>query len=391
MNYHIFPANVFFYSYIEDIYLLQEEKNNVFWVRGNESDNKYLKTSRPITFIGDNEENIVSLLKKIRDTDKLFISWYDIFIGKCVLKANVPCKLYVYLMGGEFYDDPPGYHNKWLLDKKTIKIVNDLTRPRINFLRKPKNWYKIIDEIIQRNNFYKRLNEQYAEKSETIARIDYLITVPHNQSEIELVSKLYPTFQAKYLYGVFDQNVDLSINHTTTRNIEPDNTLKILLGNSSNPTNNHLDAFFLLTKRLEKNYDIYAPLSYGDDNYSKIVQEYATRIWKEKFHPITQFMEPSQYIDLLNSIDIVIMYHNRQQAYGNIITSLMLGKPVFMKKNNASFKTFSSIGIKSIFDIDFLNDKSVSNAILFARDNITETKSILLKYFSCNLSKLLIY
>lgn len=382
MNYHIFPANIFFNSYIEDIYLLHEEKNNVFWVRGNESDNKYLKTSRPITFIGHDEERIVSLLKRLRNTDKLFISWYDIFIGKCVLKAGITCELYVYLMGGEFYDDPPGFHNKWLFDRKTTKIVNKLTSPHVVFLRKPKNWHKIVDEIIQKLNHNKKLHEQYVEKSETISRIDYLITVPHNQSEIELISKLYPTFQAKYLSGGFDQNVDLSINHTATHNIESHNTLRILLGNSSNPTNNHLDAFSLITKRLKINYEIYAPLSYGDDNYSKIVQKYATRIWKEKFHPITQFMERSQYIEFLKTIDIVIMYHNRQQAYGNIITSLMLGKPIFMKKNNASFKTFSSIGIKSIFDIKLLNDKSVSDAILYAQKNILETRLLLIKYFS---------
>ena len=55
----------------------------------------------------------------------------------------------------------------------------------------------------------------------------------------------------------------------------------------------------------------------------------------EDFYPIVDFMTRADYLDFLMDKDAVVMFHNRPQAVGNIMTALVLGKPVFIKKSNA--------------------------------------------------------
>lgn len=382
MNYHIFKPNSFFNSYIEDVYTLHCESNNTFWVRGDEVDNKYLHTKRPITYIGSDREKIVDLLKDIKPSDKLFISWYDIFIGKCILDAGVRCPVYCYLMGGEFYNDPDIYHDKWLFDRETLHTIQKLKYPQVNYLRRPSKWNKIIHEIKDVLVFKKKVRIEYKEKVQTINRIDFIITTPENQSELSLIKKLYPSFHAQYIYGVFDQNVDLICNIPVSSQQQTGPPYKILLGNSADPTNNHLDGYKLLKKGIHDAFEIFSPLSYGYDEYSQIYINRMSEMIGEKFHPITTFADIHTYIEFLKTMDIVVMNHNRQQAYGNIIMSLMLGKPVFMKPQNAAYKTFKSMGIQSIYDIYTINNDIIHMATNKALEEIQNTRKILYYYFS---------
>lgn len=383
MNYHIFPQDKFFSSYIEDIYKLHQESNNIFWVRGNCGDFPFFKTSRPVAYIGNEKREVINKLRTINKEDKLIVSWYDIFIGECILESGISNRLYVYLMGGDFYNDPPGYHYYWLFQNKTKKIVKKLYYPPINFHRKPKNWYKIINEIKTKRRLKETITQQYTKKLATIARIDNIITTPNNPYEIDLIKKLYPAFNANYIDGVFNQNVDqILVRHITAHNHNNNAPLKILLGNSADPTNNHLDACILINKMLRKDFVVYSPLSYGDSEYASILQKKASRILGKRFQPITEFMSRDEYIDFIDSMDIVIMNHHRQQAYGNIVSSLMLGKPVFMKKNNAIYQTLSALGIKSLYNIDDLNDRIIQTAINNSIDNIQQTQANIYSVFS---------
>ncbi len=383
MNYHIFPANIFFETYIEDIYNLHLEDENVFWVRGEKNGNAYLNTLRPLIYIGNDEAPIISLLHTVKPTDRLFVSWYDIFIGKCILKSQIECKLYVYLMGGDFYCDPPGYHDNWLYDRQTRKVVKRLSLAQIKIRYNPRNWHKTFNEIHTYLKNKHSITSHYNEKLETIKRIDYIITTPNNTSELNLIKKLYTTFHAQHKNGVFEQNVDLTQKIPLNLSIHQScSSVKILLGNSATAENNHIDAYNFIKDTIHQAYDIYVPLSYGDDNYSKILQKKTTKELGGRFHPITQYMKKQDYINLINSMDIVVMYHNRQQAYGNIITSLMLGKPVFMKKTNAAYTTLKSFGIPGLFDTNSLIDGDIDELIRSAHNNIKETQKILIDIFS---------
>ena len=175
-----------------------------------------------------------------------------------------------------------------------------------------------------------------------------------------MIKKLYPSFNGKYVYGTYDQNFDLAKGLIPSETYSGDRPLRVLLGNSSDPTNNHIDACRLLLKTLKVEKRIICPLSYGDPVYSNIFQQWAQNHLQEQFSPITHFMNREDYINFLNKVDIVIMYHNRQQALGNIITSLVLGKPVFLKPNNPVCAMLKNMGIPNLYDIFQIGNLNLS-------------------------------
>lgn len=382
MNYHIIPQDKFFCAYIEDVYKLHQEDNNVFLVRGNRGDTNLLNTERPIKYIGSNRESIIDRLRYIKPQDRLIVSWYDIFIGECILESKITCSVYVYLMGGDFYNDPSGYHNWWLYDSCTKRIVNKLYSPAVNFKRRPHNWHKIVDEVKSKISYRRNLVDDYNRKQKTVARIDYIITSAYNDYEINMVRHLYPTFRAKYMHGSFDQNFDLVKDIPFVKTYSGHQPLRVLLGNSADPSNNHIDACEFLLKVLPKDAIFNCPLSYGDTTYSVSFQQWAKNHLQSKFHPILDFMDREEYIKFLNSMDIVVMYHNRQQAFGNIITSLCLGKPVFIKKKSPVYPMLKSLGIPSIYSTDMMRKGDLNQICKMAFINRALTLSIIQQYYS---------
>ncbi|MCY1302501.1 hypothetical protein D9M70_521600 [compost metagenome] len=63
----------------------------------------------------------------------------------------------------------------------------------------------------------------------------------------------------------------------------------------------------------------------------------------ENFIPLTSFMSAAEYNEYMGGIDIAIFNHRRQQAMGNIIGLISLGKKVYLRSEVTSF--------------DFLRDK----------------------------------
>lgn len=123
---------------------------------------------------------------------------------------------------------------------------------------------------------------------------------------------------------------------------EEKNYIAIQLGNSATQTNNHIYVLHLLSKFKNENIRIFAPLSYGDLDYAKIVIEEGKRIFGEKFTALKEFMNEDEYYQFLNSMDIAIFDMKRQQALGNIYASLYFGKKVFLR-NNSVLSHFISV------------------------------------------------
>ena len=62
----------------------------------------------------------------------------------------------------------------------------------------------------------------------------------------------------------------------------------------------------------------------------------------------------AKYLELLGQIDIAIFAHKRQQAMGNAITLLGLGKKVYMRDDVTSWQLFKNIGVK-VFELNKLD------------------------------------
>ena len=78
-------------------------------------------------------------------------------------------------------------------------------------------------------------------------------------------------------------------------------------------------------------------------------------------------MNTHEYQEFLKSIDIAIFNHERQQAFGNIITLLGYGKKVFLNPKSTLVDVFKEFGIKTFLvsdiNIDLINEDTANRNI----------------------------
>jgi hypothetical protein len=150
----------------------------------------------------------------------------------------------------------------------------------------------------------------------------------------------------------------------------------ILVGNSATSSNNHLDIFRKLLIHKIKDINIYCPLSYGDSKYGKYIEEEGKTYFGNKFHALLDFMPLKNYLELLSDIDIAIFAHDRQQAMGNIISLLGLGKTIFLKKNTTSWEFLYNLGffIKTFedFDLEKITQEEAFHNVMKAKNIFSE-------------------
>jgi dTDP-N-acetylfucosamine:lipid II N-acetylfucosaminyltransferase len=142
---------------------------------------------------------------------------------------------------------------------------------------------------------------------------------------------------------------------------EPGGTTNVLIGNSADPSNNHLEMLELLSRFNNEDILIYCPLSYyGDQEYISTVVKKGNDIFGDNFIPLLTMMTTQEYAVFLNDIDIAIMNHRRQQGLGNIMPLLFLGKKVFLRSDTSSFPFLSNAGC-IIFDTCTMNKSNFAS------------------------------
>ena len=150
----------------------------------------------------------------------------------------------------------------------------------------------------------------------------------------------YPCFA--YLSNVF---------HPTPFTPEAHDWTAIIVGNSADPSNHHLEMFELLKPYADQNIRVYVPLTYGaGQDYIQQVIVAGETLFGENFYPLQSHMAFDDYLKLLTNIDIAVFGHRRQQAMGNIRTLLGFGKKVFMRQELTSAESLALYGIKT-FDL----------------------------------------
>ena len=243
--------------------------------------------------------------------------------------------------GGDAY---PYFRNKNLYEPLTDK----LRRRNLRQMIKSTFFYDIY-------YFYKHRVFTVDRELNLLKKINYIITVlPY---EYDIIRKEFDLDAAyiDYHYGVnkFDEKDFCVLGDS------------ILVGNSSDYSNNHLDIFRFIKGTSQK---LIVPLSYsGYRSYKRLVIEEGERMFNKLFYPITEFLPLAQYNKLLLSCNTVIMYHIRQQALGNIFMSLYIGMRVFLNKRSVTFRYLKDIGM-TVFDLE--HDFKLIGLELEERDKI---------------------
>lgn len=208
-----------------------------------------------------------------------------------------------------------------------------------------------------RNEFFRRF---------VIRRLGHFIT--HIRGDYELARKWYGTKGIWHECFTYPSNLYYELPLPSIRH----DGVNILLGNSADPSNNHIDALEKLRPHATQDIKIFCPLSYGDAVYARRVADYGESIFGAKFIPIIDFMSLNDYNKMLSKIDIGIFNHGRQQGMGNIVTLLGMGKKVFMRNDITSWDALRGIGVE-IFDINDFNLNLIADSVLVSnRKKIAE-------------------
>ena len=155
----------------------------------------------------------------------------------------------------------------------------------------------------------------------------------------------------------------------------PHEGINILLGNSADRSNDHIEILNILKCHVGKNIEIYCPLSYGDQSYAQEVSDCGKTLFGSKFNALREFMPLNKYADLLTKIDIAIFNHKRQQGMGNITTLLGMGKKVHLRKEVTTWNFLQSLGI-TVFDVNSIELTKIDE------DTSIENMKIVRNYFS---------
>ena len=204
-------------------------------------------------------------------------------------------------------------------------------------------------------------------RKRVISNLGHLIT--YLKGDVDLARKWYSAKGEYHECFMYISNLYKDYEITTKES----SCVNILVGNSAALSNNHIAALKKLLAFKNDNIRIYVPLSYGPQEYAQQVIKQGKEWFGDKFQPLTNFMPFDEYLSFLGGINIAIFNHKRQQAMGNTITLLGLGKTVYIRSDTAQWQFFEEKGIK-IGDVEQFNTLEVQNLI----ENISRVKT----YFS---------
>jgi len=222
--------------------------------------------------------------------------------------------------------------------------------------------------IKKEKTFFSRMNRF------VLSRISNHIT--HIKGDSDLANQLLHS-KAKFVYSPMYLSNVTKTDCFHPQKISTKKHLKILVGNSSSPTNNHIDIFNKIIKYDEDIEFVYCPLSYGVfDDYKERVIQIGNEMFRSKFIPVLNFMTIEEYELLLTSIDIAIFNHTRQEAMGVTLLLLSLGKIVYLNSSTTSYEALINRGFQ-IFDNTLIDKYGLKEE----RD-VNDNYLLLQKYYS---------
>lgn len=346
--------------------------NNIFIVFCWHEDAKYITKdiSGNVIMIRIEEPYYYSILPTIQSyidkSKQVFIHYlHDLtcwLLYHC--RVNIPISWIVW--GADLYS----YISESLYDETTEQFLTD-TGCKPHMGSKPDN-DKIVDMIYRKS---------------IIRRLDNILT--WNKGDYNKIIENYIT-AAEQRYFIYNIPVDFTILDSIDNRKQAQLEFKhkyryvLLLGNSGDPTNNHIKILNILSSIERDDFCVVAPLSYGNEVYIKNLVKEGERILGSRFIPLTDFLEPERYAEVLSQVDAVLMNHNRQQGVGNMLALLYLGKKIYMNTNVTTYFVFSNMGIK-LFDIKDIGKSSLEEIVSMDNKIADANRKLVSDAFSNNM------
>lgn len=379
---HFFNDDKFIDIAIKLIEAVYPNRSTYFIIQSQKEPFKYVKSSKAISLIIANQQDELNLISYIQE-NKIEVAFFHALNLKKQRLVNVLDKNLVkvwFIWGYDLYSNWP-LLNRYIYDKETLfflstknykssfkhtLISNNITFWLFSMFRNKKHLLpKKVNTILNNNystEFYKATQ-----------KIDIVVPVIPNEYNLVKKMRINPVY-APFTYGCLEDILGNKINENVL------NSKNILIGNSGDPANNHIDAFKKIAKFNLKGKKIIVPLSYGGSkDYIQFVIEKGNYFFGENFMPLLNFMPLQEYNQLISSCGFVIFNHIRQQAVGNIITLGYMGAKIFLNDKSPVFKYYKSLGI-SVYSIKDLNEISLKTNL--NSDEFKNNKHLLFENYS---------
>lgn len=322
MNIHFLPDSIYTNTFIK--YIHENYKENKFFLITNQK-LKYITES--VQIINGNTIEIIKNIYKVTkefDNTHIYLHFLSDYFLFPILFASKKQKTYWIVWGADLYNNI----NFSLYEKDTKK-----------FVKKKRKTIKSLILLVIRKIAIRKVNFI------GINEVEYRIIKKHFLTKAKRVNFKYPNPISEISQKIVCE--------------QQKNKKIILLGNSGDPTNNHVSMINKLAA-IKKDFFIIVPLSYGNN---KEYIDYVLKLGKEKldnrFIPLLEIMSTNEYGKLLSTVDIAIMNHYRQQAAGNLRILLSEGKKVYLNSTNPLYEYYTQEGIQlekldnCIFSDDF--------------------------------------
>lgn len=286
----------------------------------------------------DPEDFVQEVLPLLKECDAVILHSYSDF-DKIILKyLPKNCKIFLRFYGYELYSLVRGNY----LSKTTLDTVYPIKL-------KHNTYSKYFKKKLKR--LFKREWQVDYEKQKQVYQKFTRILLFHDWEYRELSKYFYlPHF--------------ISLPWIQTTDYQPqEKHHQILIGNSKNFWNNHLDIIKKINnyRALDTNQYILF-FNYGNENnYTKTIRRLISRSIKnylliEDFLPIEKFRETYRTTSAL------VINSYRQHALGNIFTALLYGVKIYLNPKSSTYPWLKQLGFQ-VFDINQLITDIKNNQI----------------------------
>ena len=212
-------------------------------------------------------------------------------------------------------------------------------------------------KVLKKKRFYHKAYELLRRCA--IAGVPNVIT--DNLGDYELLKKWYGVNPRLFRSFSYPSNLHQEQSNAEEVPARSDSMARILVGNSADPSNEHLEVFKLLEKFKEEDIQIIVPLSYGDKAYAKEIARVGKDIFGNKLISLMELIPLDEYRRLQHGLDIAIFAHKRQQAMGNIISLLGMGKKVYLRSDISTWRSLKSydLNIEDMYHIELTKISAV--------------------------------
>ncbi|WP_264535046.1 TDP-N-acetylfucosamine:lipid II N-acetylfucosaminyltransferase [Flavobacterium sp. N1736] len=331
-----------------------------YWIIKNQGGIFQYVTSKIVkTFDPYDKESFKSFIEKINEIEDPIVFFHALEQTKQKIALEISPKITKvwFIWGYDLYGNWP-LLRKEVFKKNTKSYINKTQKEKVKdkLLLNNFAFWIFKNDIFFRHILPLKLRNVLQQKYNTIfyqAAKKMDIVVPVIYGELKILKKMdIKAIYAPFTYGSIEGLLGDKINENVL------GKQNILVGNSADPSNNHLEILQKLSKINLNNKKIYVPLSYGgNEDYKQHIIRKGKELFGENFIPLTDFMSLKEYNEILLSCGILVFNHVRQQGVGNIITMGYLGAKIFINSKSPVYETYKTYGIK-IFNLNKL-DKNI--------------------------------